>query len=165
MRLGRDRKAFKNTSGLDSKIVRRILNFVMPKNVDRKILTVWVKKTQRGVAGLYYECPFHPHIVARVGMKFPIRQHTYQYGQLAGRRYWLADREEAAVYVLAHECRHFFQQHGKYKGLKFPLGLAPHSRGRFSEIDTESFAIHKLREWRRAKEKPPIGRGCPQGNL
>src|ERR1017187_9237559 len=36
MMMGRDRKAFRNTSGLDSGVVRRILSFVMPKNVDRK---------------------------------------------------------------------------------------------------------------------------------
>ena len=54
MMMGRNRKAFKNTSGMESAVVRQILSFVMPKNVDKKILTVWVKKTQRGVAGRYY---------------------------------------------------------------------------------------------------------------
>src|ERR1035438_4039769 len=53
----RDRQRFKNTSGLDSKAVRRILRFVMPQNIDpaiRRSLTVWVKKTMRGYAGRYY---------------------------------------------------------------------------------------------------------------
>jgi hypothetical protein len=153
MMMGRDRKAFKNTSGLDSKVVRRILSFVMPKNVDRKMLTVWVKKTRSGVAGRYYGFRQRPHVVARVGMKFPMKLHLYQYAQHAGRRHWLATREEAAVYVLAHECRHFWQQHSRVRNAPFPEGRGKVStRGVFSEVDTEAYAIHKLREWRRRQE-------------
>jgi hypothetical protein len=151
MMIGRDRKAFKNTSGLDSGVLRRILAFVMPRNVDRKILTVWVKKTRSGVAGRYYGFRQHPHIVARVGVKqFPMTLRLYQYAQHKGRRHWLASREEAAVYVLAHETRHFWQQHSRLRNCPFPEGRGRvSSRGVFSEVDTEAYAIHKLREWRR----------------
>ena len=86
--------------------------------------------------------------MARIGLRFPRKLHLYQYAQHKGRRHWLANREEAVVYVLSHELRHFWQNYGKYKGLKFPLGRAPNSKGLFSGVDTESYAIHKLREWR-----------------
>ena len=130
----RARQRFKNTSGLDSKAVRRILRFVMPQNIDpaiRRSLTVWVKKTMHGYAGRYYSGS--RHIVARVGLRFPMKLHLYQYAQHRGRRHWLANREEAVVYVLSHELRHFWQNYGKYKGLKFPLGRTPNSRAHIAK--------------------------------
>lgn len=76
--------------------------------------------------------------------KFPRKLLTYQYGQLKGRRYYLASRTEALVYLIAHELRHLWQAKGKAR-----RGYVWGSRGRYSEIDTESYAIKMLRAWRR----------------
>jgi hypothetical protein len=152
MQIGRDRKSFRNTSGIDSKLVRRIIRFVMPDNVDSKLPTIWVKSTSHGYAGRYYGYR-RPHIVIKVGKQFPRRLSLYQYGQNKGKRHFLASREEALVYVAAHECRHFAQQYGKHRNCAFPLGYVRNARGRFSEIDTEAYAVHKLRAWRSRGER------------
>jgi hypothetical protein len=56
---------------------------------------------------------------------------------------WLASREEAAVYYLAHELRHLWHH-------KVPKGHRVWgARGKFSERDADAYALRKLREWRR----------------
>ena len=92
--------------------------------------------------------------------KYPRKLHTYQYGQLKskwavdpvtlvrrqrkGRRYYLASVYEALIYVMAHELMHTRQ------GQSGPLrGRVWGARGRYSEIETESYAIRKLREYRK----------------
>ena len=62
----------------------------------------------------------------------------------------LADRTEALVYILAHEARHMWQQHGPMKNSSFPVGRVKNAHGTYSEVCTEAYAIHKLRAWRRA---------------
>lgn len=82
--------------------------------------------------------------------RFPVVLKTYQYGHLKGKRYWLASRIEALVYVMAHELRHLWQAASASDRRKSkPLPRYHGSRGVFSEIDTESFAIHMLRQWRK----------------
>lgn len=86
--------------------------------------------------------------------RFPCFIRPYQYAQHKGKRYWLATRTEALVYVAAHELRHLWQaaQHSDKRKSK-PLPRFPGGgRGKLSEIDTEAFAIHMLREWRRIPE-------------
>ena len=53
-----------------------------------------------------------------------------------------------------HETRHIWQHHGGLKQSSFPTGYARNSRGQFSEVDTESFEVHKLRAWRRRAQEP-----------
>ena len=95
--------------------------------------------------------------------KFPHNLYTYQYGQLKrkctkadpvtgrmrqrkGRRYYLANKTEALIYVMAHELMHTKQgQRGNIRGRVWG------ARGRYSEIETESYAIRKLREYRKSK--------------
>ena len=81
------------------------------------------------------------------GARVPYRQHK-------GRKLVLGDRTEALVYILAHELRHMHQQHGYAVHSVFSVGRVKNSRGRFSEVDTEAFAIHKLRAWRRGTFRP-----------
>jgi hypothetical protein len=80
---------------------------------------------------------------------FPRRVGLYPYRQHKGRKLVLGDRTEALVYILAHELRHIHQQHGYAVHSVFSVGRVKNSRGRFSKVDTEAFAIHKLRAWRR----------------
>lgn len=82
--------------------------------------------------------------------RFPDTIEPYQYAQHKGRKYVLANRVEALVYITAHELRHLWQfaQHTD-KRKSAPLSRFHGGTGKFSEIDTESYAIHTLRRWRK----------------
>lgn len=71
----------------------------------------------------------------------------------------LADRTEALVYLLAHELRHMWQQHGTMNDSSFPVGRVKNAHGVYSEACTESFAIHKLRAWRNLRSDGDSGDG------
>jgi hypothetical protein len=75
--------------------------------------------------------------------------HSARYRQPKGRKLVLADRTETLVYIFAHELRHMWQQH-VMKNRSFPVGRVKNARGRYSEVCTEAYAIHKPRAWRRA---------------
>ena len=73
-----------------------------------------------------------------------------QYAYLKGRRYVLANRIEALVYLAAHELRHLWQAarvRDDRKSARLPMYHG--ARGKFSEVDTEGFAITLLRQYRR----------------
>jgi hypothetical protein len=83
----------------------------------------------------------------------------YQYAQNKGKKLAIISKVEALVYILAHEMRHLWQDHGIERNSIFPTGYARNSRGRFSEVDTESYAVNQLRAWRRtACDDPPRSR-------
>ncbi len=82
--------------------------------------------------------------------RFPATITPYQYAHHKGKRYALCTRLEALVYITAHELRHLWQaaqSSDKRKSANLPRYFG--SRGKFSEIDTESYAIHMLRAWRK----------------
>lgn len=82
--------------------------------------------------------------------RFPTFVQPYQYAHHKGKRYVLTNRTEALVYLAAHELRHLWQAarwRDDRKSANLPLYHG--SRGKFSEVDTEGFAITILREWRR----------------
>lgn len=141
----------KNTSGLDIKLVRRIIRFCTPKNLDTQPLSIWIKKSKHAYAGRYYGYRWTPRVIARVGKKLPTRLRLYQYGQHKGRRHWLADREEVLVYIMAHELRHAWQHRGSLQNSSFPVGRVRGGARGYSEVDTEAYAIHTLRRWRKMK--------------
>lgn len=94
-------------------------------------------------------------IVIRRGRKWLIGHELFKRKTVEGklvlrRKLVLGDRTEALVYILAHELRHMHQQHGYAVHSSFPVGRVKNARGRYSEVCTEAYAIHKLRAWRRA---------------
>ena len=115
---------------------------------------LWERKGGDCVGRYCHTTP--PHIIVRISEKgWPATIEPYQYQQNKGKEHFVASRLEALVYVMAHELRHLWQQHGKYqKAYLFPLGYAPNSRGVFSEVDTEAYAIHTLRRWRKENQRP-----------
>lgn len=161
-----------NSTDLPNDLVREIISFVRPSGISN--FDVMIKNSgDKWPAGRAYvsgKCSYHatnnPFVVCRVpklfitthgwrtaidttpvsitNIHFPQKLTTYQIGHLKGKRYWLANRVEALVYLLAHELRHLWQ----YK-MKNKKGYYPKSRGRFSEIDTEGYALTKLRAWRK----------------
>lgn len=81
---------------------------------------------------------------------WPFLSKPYQYAQHKGKRYPIANATEALVYIAAHELRHLWQAaRWSDKRKSKPLPLAFGAKGKFSEIDTEAFAIHMLRAWRK----------------
>lgn len=136
-----------NTTTIDQELVKEIIRFVRPSGISN--FDVMVKNGEYLAGKAYYKgSSYHatadPFVIARVpGKKYPRILKTYQIAHLKGRRYWLADRTEALVYLLAHELRHLWQAKSTTKRWYYPR-----SRGKFSEIDTESYAITMLRAWR-----------------
>lgn len=152
----------KNTTSIPNEVVKEVIKFVRPSGISNFDVMIKNGESLAGKAycnGSTYHSNSSPFVVCRLPEfkkvmnrstmaivkkdKYPCKMTPYQYGHLKGRRYWLADRVEALVYLLAHELRHLWQ--AKMKNKK---GYYPKSRGRFSEIDTEGYAITKLRAWR-----------------
>jgi hypothetical protein len=95
----------------------------------------------------------HQDTAVKVSRKrFPTFITPYQYAQHKGKRYVLANRTEALVYLAAHELRHLWQAARHLDNRKSAnLPLYHGARGKFSEVDTEGFAITMLREYRSRK--------------
>lgn len=151
----------RNSTAIPNGLVREIIRFTRPPGIGN--FDVMVKNAKCGShlkggayhGGSSYHHSRRPFVVLSTAEQagkrrwrmYPCIHRMYQYGQLKGRRYYLADRIECLVYLAAHELRHLWQAQAP-KGSK-RRGMVWGSRGRFSEVDTESYAIRKLREWRR----------------
>ena len=137
----------KNTTNIPDKLIREIIAFTRPSGISNFDVMVKNGEYLAGRAytqGSRYHATRDKFIVCRVPEKgYPKKFSTYQYVHLKGKRYYHSNRIEAVVYLMAHELRHLWQAKSKNKS-----GYAFGSRGRFSEIDTESYAINKLRQWR-----------------
>ena len=152
--IGTAQMKIKNSTKIPKDLLSEIIAFVRPsgiskfdvmmKNSRSKGTALWGRAYPKGCSS--YHRTADPFISIQVpqGDKYPRALSVYQYGQLKGRRYYLADRTEELVYILAHELRHIWQGKTKNKA-----GYTWGARGRYSEIDSESYAIRKLREWRR----------------
>jgi len=129
----------RNTTNIPTEIVRDVVRFVRPSGIKRfRVYVCNSRSTYGGNGG-------HGGVKVRIGdVKYPRFYHPYQYGQFKGRKHWVGSRVEMLVLILAHELRHTWQAKAKNKN-----GYAWGARGRYSEIDTEAYAIRKLREWRR----------------
>lgn len=145
----------KNTTNLSTKDIRAIANFCMPDNVMPITWRLTVTNCRYAYRGRYLTSRMRPGVLVRIGndKRFPMRANLYQYAQHKGKKVCLANRTEALVYVLAHELRHLWQQHGLMKASMFPVGSVRNSKGRFSEVDTEAYAVHTLRAWRKWKAR------------
>jgi len=86
--------------------------------------------------------------------RYPTTIRLYQYAHHKNKKYVLGNRIEALVYLAAHELRHLWQAASatdKRKSAALPRYYG--SKGKFSEVDTEAYAVHTLRRWRRHYEK------------
>ena len=147
-----------NQTKIDSNVIRAVIRFVRPPGIKGFEVIVRNRK-----GGQFSGRGGKRRIVIRIDTKYkyPSKLHVYQYGQLKakwtkadpvtglmrqlkGRRYYLASIYEVLIYLIAHELMHTKQgQRGNVRGRVWG------ARGRFSEIETESYAIRKLREYRR----------------
>jgi hypothetical protein len=149
-----------NESDVPTKLIAAIVRFTRPPGIRKFYVKVKGLKWGRGD---YKGQGSGKGITVWVNMKakYPSKLWTYPYGQLKrkykkdrygfkrqvkGRRYWLESATEALLYVIAHELMHVKQgQRGNCRGRVWG------ARGRFSEIETESYAIRKLRDYRQSK--------------
>lgn len=142
----------RNTTNIPNDRVRDIIRFTKPSGLANFDVMVRNSKAHYGgrayVGGSSYHALSHnKFVVLRIGSpdRFPYRYHPYQYAQHKGRTYWIYSQEEMLVYLAAHELRHLWQSKKRRKGRR---GYAHGARGRYSEVDTEAYAINKLRAWR-----------------
>ncbi len=130
-----------NKTDIPNEIIRDAVRFARPAGIKR--FRVIVVNTKRLYSG--WGCNYAIKIRMNLNVKYPRIFRTYQLGQLRGRRYYIGSAVEMLIYLLAHELMHVKQgQRGNCRGRVWG------ARGRFSEIETESYAIRKLREYRRA---------------
>jgi hypothetical protein len=153
----------RNSTSIPNETVREIIRHARPPGISN--FDVMVKNGEYGLCGRAYHAGsgYHysrrPFVVLRVGpARRPFRVSPYQYRQHKGRSYWIADRTEALLYIAAHELRHLWQAQAPRGSRR--RGMCWGSRGRFSEIDTEAWAIRKLREWRRRGKGLPRIKDC-----
>lgn len=124
--------------------IRQIFDFVRLPGCEK--ITIKTKNTMHLYAGR--ACLSRKVLIAKINNNprlYPAFMRPYQYGQLRGRKYWIGNATEMMVYILAHEARHFWQS-----AMKNRRGYVWGSRGRYSEIDADSYAIRMLRKWRSA---------------
>jgi hypothetical protein len=131
---------FKNTSGIDSQAIKEVIRFVQPSGVSR--VHFRVTKARWAYRGFWSG----RNVLIRVNAKakYPMFYTPYQYGSQKGKKWWIANPLELVVVVAAHELRHAWQARSKSR-----RGYIWGGRGRFSEVDTEAYALRMLRAWRR----------------
>jgi hypothetical protein len=147
-----------NKSTIPTSLIRAIVKFVRPAGI--KNFTVYIGECRARWKGRGGKSGIRVYVNPKA--KYPAKFQTYQYGQLKarytkadpvtgvmrqlkGRRYYHASLTEALIYLIAHELMHTKQQQ---RGLKRRGRKVWGARGRSSEIETESYAIRKLRDFR-----------------
>jgi hypothetical protein len=165
----------KNTTKFSRERIAEILQFSMPPDMPDFDATITNRFADhfRGVCYQYgcllHERPHKPLVIARVNpneAQFPFwiergdgkrsrahgggnRAAVAQTTNIRRRGYistWLRSPEECLVYVLAHELRHLWQRDYKNNWVFGAKGK------KSSERDADSYAIRKLRQWRRKNE-------------
>ena len=132
----------RNTSDLPRALILEVIRSVRPAGLSRLVITVKGSKSHWG-GWAYHGCR---RCSVKIGNRtFPMWYEPYQYGQHKGKRYWIADRTELLVVIMAHELRHLWQGRRRANRRGYVWG----ARGRYSEVDTEAYAIRMLRAWRR----------------
>src|SRR4029077_14185729 len=145
----------KNHTDIDSDLLREIVRFVQPSGVSGFDVRVsnWGGTTPWMGRGMAYTHGSSLHnrggwfVVVSLGKRafFPLppkppARHKSGYLPIP----WMGSREEAAVFIIAHELRHLWQR--KIKSGYRVWG----ARGQYSERDCDAYAIRMLRQWRKA---------------
>lgn len=161
----------KNCTNTPDEEIKEIIRFAKPNNVSKFDVTIRNRKScfsgHHRRAGKYWytkmisgkvihDNPWFQkdtQIVASVTRnenEFPLYVGSRKGGYLP---LLLLSREEALVYVLAHELRHAWQTNHK-------RGRVWGSRGRYSERDADFYAIGIVREWRRKRQRQDEAMMC-----
>lgn len=138
-----------NTTDISSDLIREIVSFVRPNGIKGGF-DISVKNCAGAFAGRAYHqgTSFHarscPLVVVRIGGAKHYPRMVQYPGKKTAPRYWVGDRIEGLVMVMAHELRHLWQAKQRNR-----RGYVPMTRGKFSEVDAEGYALRMLRAWRR----------------
>ncbi len=132
----------KNYTSIYNDLLREIIRFVTPSGVTN--INIQVRNSSNTNGGAAWVGGRRVGLRFETAKRYPNFIHPYQRGQLNGKKWWCASLTERVVYIAAHELRHMWQKKAKTKA-----GYVWGSRGRYSEIDADSYAIRKVREWRR----------------
>jgi hypothetical protein len=142
----------KNHTDIPNERIREMIRFTCPPGVagfDVRVNNMtWKRGWFRGSAyakGSGYHSRACPFIVVSIGFDdlWPNSGHTASKRGGYLPTPWMASREEALVYVIAHELRHLWQ--GRVPRGRRVWG----ARGQYSERDADAYAIRMLRAWRR----------------
>jgi hypothetical protein len=130
-----------NKTTIPTEVIRDVIRFTRPPGI--KSFTVTVRPYRNYWKGRGSGCGIT--VWLNPDAKYPRRwQESYQIGQHRGRYFYLASFTECMIRLFAHELMHTRQ------GQKGPMrGRVWGARGRYSEIETQAWAIKKLREYRR----------------
>lgn len=137
-----------NTTSVSKEVFQEIVRFTIPPGVHG--IKIQIRNTWNGHGGAAWVGCRRVGLRFQTDLKYPSWIHPYQRGQLKGKKYWLASLEERIVYITAHELRHMWQRKSRNKA-----GYVWGSRGKFSEIDADSYALKMLRAWRRDSLSAP----------
>jgi hypothetical protein len=138
--LYRPKVTIKNTTSIPNDVIRAAIQFTRPPGISGFKVTV----CQSVYDYCGWGCASGVKLRLGVNYQYPRKLRVYQYGQFKGRKYYAYSFVEALIYLTAHELMHVRQ------GQKGPMRRRVWgARGRFSEIETEAWAIRKLREYRR----------------
>lgn len=134
---------------MPSKKVRQILRFITPKNTILPPIVIQSALGQWVIDGTYYANDREMYLKVAKCTAFPFRMEITQKerdkGYLDG--FYLRNKEEALVYIAAHELRHCFQaQHPTAKRMG-------KRKNKYSESDADIYAVRKLEEWRKKKNR------------
>lgn len=144
-------KVIINQTRLSDAKLRKIIRFVAPKGI--KLPQIIIKDgNSKAIDGGYHpndEIPAECCLKIAKYTEFPflmeVSKKEKRKGYLSG--FKLNNKEEALVYLLGHELRHCFQH-------QFPeakrMGIR---KNRYSESDADIYAVKKLYEWRKRKQK------------
>lgn len=145
-------KVIINQTRLSDAKLRQIIKFVAPKGIKLPQIIIQEAKNPWIIDGGYHpydETPAECYLKIAKYTNFPfemeVTKKEKKKGYLGG--FKLKNKEEALVYLLGHELRHCYQH-------QYPntprMGIRKH---RYSESDADIYAIKKLYEWRKRKQK------------
>jgi hypothetical protein len=144
---GKDMR-IRNSTDFSVEKLREIIQVVRPPGISK--FDVMVKNSRGSYAGRAYsagseyhdrDCPF---IVVRIGKAEEFPKKNYYRFKKGAPDFWMLTREEGLVAVMAHELRHLYQAKARNR-----RGYFPKTRGKFSEVDADCYALNRLRAWRR----------------
>ena len=131
--------------------VKQIIRFTLPKDTIIPKIIINEAKDPWVISGGYHpeetdaECYLKIAKYTNFPFLMQITKKEQKKGYLTG--FWLRNKEEAFVYLSAHELKHCWQHQHPFEKR---MGKRKH---RYSESDADIYAVKKLHEWRKRKAK------------
>lgn len=141
-----------NQTKVSTNKIKEIIRFVRPKNTTLPKIKIRSVTSFCFYGAYYYGNGTDERIYTSVGPydKFPNFITRSRISQKEGylSDFWLNSKEEALVYLLAHETRHCFQDQNP----NAPRIGYKNRHQKFSETDADTYALQKLKSWRKRKK-------------